>query len=158
DFFRGRGGLADVVDRLLETDEIAVCGPVVTELRRGLRSRAERLRIPSLAPGLPRAGAAGAPLGGGWRARLLPRTTGCGGQGERAQDGDGHDLKRCRHRSLTMVCTSRARAAPRQRHPHRFPVRLSAGRADRVAPLSCPLSSPATRPSTQYPTLALDAA
>ncbi|MBI4701008.1 MAG: PIN domain-containing protein [Deltaproteobacteria bacterium] len=45
DFFRGAGGLCDRVDALLETDEAALCGPVVTELRRGLRSAAERRRV-----------------------------------------------------------------------------------------------------------------
>jgi predicted nucleic acid-binding protein len=39
------------VDRLLETDEVALCGPVVTELRRGFRSRAERLRVLPLLQG-----------------------------------------------------------------------------------------------------------
>jgi len=37
DFFRGRGALAETVDTLLEADDVALCGPVVTELRRGLR-------------------------------------------------------------------------------------------------------------------------
>jgi predicted nucleic acid-binding protein len=45
DFFRGRGRFAAEVDRLLEADEVALCGPVVTELRRGLRSRAERANV-----------------------------------------------------------------------------------------------------------------
>jgi predicted nucleic acid-binding protein len=33
------------VDQLLEADEVALCGPIITELRRGLRSRTERLRV-----------------------------------------------------------------------------------------------------------------
>jgi predicted nucleic acid-binding protein len=37
EFFRGRGSLAESVDSLLETNDVALCGPVVTELRRGLR-------------------------------------------------------------------------------------------------------------------------
>jgi predicted nucleic acid-binding protein len=45
DFFRGRDPLARAVDALLETNEVALCGPVVMELRRGLRSRAERARV-----------------------------------------------------------------------------------------------------------------
>jgi hypothetical protein len=45
DFFRGRGRLADAVDRLIETDDAAVCGPIVTEVRRGLRSPLDRRRI-----------------------------------------------------------------------------------------------------------------
>jgi tRNA(fMet)-specific endonuclease VapC len=45
DFFRGREPLASVVDAAIEADEAALCGPVVTELRRGLRSAAERQRV-----------------------------------------------------------------------------------------------------------------
>lgn len=45
DFFRGRGPLAARVDELIESDQVALCGPVVTELRRGLRSQAERGRV-----------------------------------------------------------------------------------------------------------------
>ena len=45
DFFRGRDPLAGAVDRLLESNEVALCGPVITELRRGLRSPAERSRV-----------------------------------------------------------------------------------------------------------------
>jgi len=45
DFFRGRGRLAAAVDRLLESNEVALCGPVITELRRGVRSRAERAKV-----------------------------------------------------------------------------------------------------------------
>lgn len=51
DFFRGRGRLAGRVDELIETDQAALCGPVVTEIRRGLRSRAERARVLSLLAG-----------------------------------------------------------------------------------------------------------
>jgi predicted nucleic acid-binding protein len=50
DFFRGTGHAADTVDRLIDSDEVALCGPVVTELRRGIRSRVERDRsLPLLA-------------------------------------------------------------------------------------------------------------
>jgi tRNA(fMet)-specific endonuclease VapC len=45
DFFRGRGPLADRVDDLIDADEAALCGPVVNELRRGIRSTAERARV-----------------------------------------------------------------------------------------------------------------
>lgn len=45
DFFRGSGPLADRVDELLAVNEAAVCGPVLTELRRGLRSAAERRKV-----------------------------------------------------------------------------------------------------------------
>ena len=42
DFFRGREPLASAVDQAIELDEAAVCGPIVTELRRGLRSARDR--------------------------------------------------------------------------------------------------------------------
>jgi predicted nucleic acid-binding protein len=45
DFFRGRGRLADAVDTLLENNDAALCGPIVTELRRGLRTASERQRV-----------------------------------------------------------------------------------------------------------------
>jgi predicted nucleic acid-binding protein len=45
DFFRGRGPLADDVDRALEDGDAAICGPVYTELRRGFRSQGERARV-----------------------------------------------------------------------------------------------------------------
>ena len=51
DFFRGSGPLAEEVDRALEEGEAAVCGPVLTELRRGLRPRAERRRVLALLGG-----------------------------------------------------------------------------------------------------------
>jgi hypothetical protein len=41
-FFRDRGPIAGVVDQALEDDEVALCGPVLTELRRGFVSTAER--------------------------------------------------------------------------------------------------------------------
>jgi len=44
DFFRGRKG-SERVDELLESDAVALCGPVITELRRGLRSAAERRKV-----------------------------------------------------------------------------------------------------------------
>jgi predicted nucleic acid-binding protein len=43
--------LAHAVDRLLESNEVALCGPIVTELRRGLRTPAERTRVIPLLAG-----------------------------------------------------------------------------------------------------------
>lgn len=45
DFFRGVEPLASRVDALLADDEVAICGPILTELRRGLRSAGERRRV-----------------------------------------------------------------------------------------------------------------
>jgi predicted nucleic acid-binding protein len=50
-FFRGRGPFADAVDRLLDSNEVAICGPVITELRRGLRTSSERARVIPLLDG-----------------------------------------------------------------------------------------------------------
>ena len=50
DFFRGRGTLAATVDELLDLGEAALCGPIVTELRRGLRPT-ERSRVLPLLDG-----------------------------------------------------------------------------------------------------------
>ena len=48
-FFRDRGQAAAAVDQALEDDEAALCGPVLTELRRGFATAAERNRaIPLL--------------------------------------------------------------------------------------------------------------
>ena len=44
-FFRGSRPIADRVDQLLAANEVALCGPVLTELRRGLRSPAERRKV-----------------------------------------------------------------------------------------------------------------
>jgi predicted nucleic acid-binding protein len=43
-FFRNRGSAAAAVDAALETGEAAICGPIVTEIRRGLRPH-ERTRV-----------------------------------------------------------------------------------------------------------------
>ena len=51
DFFRGSGPFAAQVDDLLDTNEAAICGPIVTELRRGLRSPAERRKVIPLLAG-----------------------------------------------------------------------------------------------------------
>ena len=45
DFFRDRKPFADRVDQALEDGEAAICGPIETELRRGLRSKAERAEV-----------------------------------------------------------------------------------------------------------------
>lgn len=42
EFFRGHRRRGDEVDRLLDTGEASVCGPVLMELRRGFRTVAER--------------------------------------------------------------------------------------------------------------------
>ena len=51
-FFRNQGSVAGSVDAALETGEAAVCGPVVTEIRRGLRPH-ERARVLPLLAALP---------------------------------------------------------------------------------------------------------
>ena len=48
EFFRGREPVATKVDELLEANEVALCGPVITELRRGLRAAERRKVIPLL--------------------------------------------------------------------------------------------------------------
>jgi hypothetical protein len=50
-FFRNRRPLADRVDELLEDGQAALCGPIETELRRGLKTPAERRRVLSLLDG-----------------------------------------------------------------------------------------------------------
>jgi len=45
EFFRNRGAAAELVDVALKEDEAAWCGPIATELRRGLRSPKERTTI-----------------------------------------------------------------------------------------------------------------
>ena len=49
DFFRGRAPFADAVDDLLATNDVALCGPVLTEVRRGLRPAERRRVLPLLA-------------------------------------------------------------------------------------------------------------
>ena len=51
EFFRGKGSLADQVDDALATNEAALCGPIITELRRGLRSPSERRKVIPLLDG-----------------------------------------------------------------------------------------------------------
>jgi predicted nucleic acid-binding protein len=50
DFFRGDEPLAGAVDAALNSDDAALCGPVVTEIRRGLRV-SERARVLPLLEG-----------------------------------------------------------------------------------------------------------
>jgi predicted nucleic acid-binding protein len=49
EFFRGREPVASMVDELLEANEVALCGPVVTELYRGLRAAERRKVMPLFA-------------------------------------------------------------------------------------------------------------
>ncbi len=48
EFFRGREPVARKVDELLDANEVALCGPVLTELRRGLRASDRRRVMPLL--------------------------------------------------------------------------------------------------------------
>lgn len=45
EFFRGSSPMAERVDALLEQKSAATCGPILTELRRGFRSVADRNRV-----------------------------------------------------------------------------------------------------------------
>jgi tRNA(fMet)-specific endonuclease VapC len=45
DFFRGRDPLATAVDETLAAGAAVLCGPIVTELRRGLRDEKERSKV-----------------------------------------------------------------------------------------------------------------
>lgn len=42
EFFRGRGAVAERVDRAIDDNTAALCGPVLTELHRGLQPRERR--------------------------------------------------------------------------------------------------------------------
>lgn len=48
EFFRGTGRCADAVDSALALNEAVLCGPVITELRRGLRAAERRKVLPLL--------------------------------------------------------------------------------------------------------------
>lgn len=50
DFFRGRGRLVGAVDEALETGQAVLCGPVLTEIRRGLLAP-QRKQVLSLLSG-----------------------------------------------------------------------------------------------------------
>lgn len=45
DFFRGRDPIASLVDEALSSNEAALCGPIQTELRRGLLNERERQTV-----------------------------------------------------------------------------------------------------------------
>ncbi len=51
DFFRGRDPAASLVDDALLHNEAALCGPIATELRRGLRDGRERKNVLELLTG-----------------------------------------------------------------------------------------------------------
>jgi tRNA(fMet)-specific endonuclease VapC len=51
EFFRGRDPIASLVDGALQHNEAALCGPVATELRRGLRDGRERKNVLDLLTG-----------------------------------------------------------------------------------------------------------
>jgi tRNA(fMet)-specific endonuclease VapC len=51
DFFRAREPLASAVDLALENDDVLLCGPVLTELRRGLVRQSERVKVLPLLAG-----------------------------------------------------------------------------------------------------------
>ncbi len=48
EFFRGRDPVASAVDEALASNDAALCGPIETEIRRGLRSERERTKLLSL--------------------------------------------------------------------------------------------------------------
>ena len=45
DFFKGKDPFASVIEASLEANQVAICGPVLTELRRGFRSASERDKV-----------------------------------------------------------------------------------------------------------------
>jgi predicted nucleic acid-binding protein len=51
DFFRGATPFADAVDDAIDANQAATCRPVITELRRGLRTEAERRKVLPLLEG-----------------------------------------------------------------------------------------------------------
>ncbi len=51
EFFRGRDPVASMVEDALAANDAALCGPVVTELRRGLLNDRERRRVSPLLDG-----------------------------------------------------------------------------------------------------------
>jgi predicted nucleic acid-binding protein len=44
-FFRDRGPFAERVDRALFEGDASICGPVQTELRRGIKTKSERAQV-----------------------------------------------------------------------------------------------------------------
>src|SRR5258707_56413 len=51
DFFRGIEPMASTVEKNLEENQSALCGPIITELFRGFKSKSERERILPLLDG-----------------------------------------------------------------------------------------------------------
>jgi predicted nucleic acid-binding protein len=51
EFFRGRDPIASAVERSLDTNDAALCGPVETELRRGFTTLRERNKVVPLLDG-----------------------------------------------------------------------------------------------------------
>jgi len=51
EFFRGNGECANSVDTLLGENQVALCGPVLTELTRGFRSEKDKQNIMPLLEG-----------------------------------------------------------------------------------------------------------
>jgi predicted nucleic acid-binding protein len=45
DFFRGRAPMADAVDEAIAANEAALCGPIETEIRRGLLNARDRKAV-----------------------------------------------------------------------------------------------------------------
>jgi len=45
EFFRGRDPMATLVDDALSANDAAICGPIETELRRGLLNERERKNV-----------------------------------------------------------------------------------------------------------------
>jgi predicted nucleic acid-binding protein len=51
DFFQGKERGAGLVDRLLVENQVAVCGPVITEIHRGLETEKDRKQVIPLLEG-----------------------------------------------------------------------------------------------------------
>jgi tRNA(fMet)-specific endonuclease VapC len=51
DFFKGKEPMAGAVERHLDDNKVALCGPVYTELLRGLRSKKDRSQVLPLLSG-----------------------------------------------------------------------------------------------------------
>ncbi len=45
DFFRGKKPVCDLVDEAIEHNDAAICGPIITEIRRGIKSVNEREKV-----------------------------------------------------------------------------------------------------------------
>lgn len=51
DFFRSRNPAADLVENYLDSNQVAICGPIQLELIRGIRSSSEKEKVLSLLSG-----------------------------------------------------------------------------------------------------------